>query len=69
MQEKQKYLEIIEENFEGKDIIFKSEEDLEITEDESLDDEKIKSKPIFNKFNVFRSAKVVETKSIEQNST
>jgi len=56
LQEKQKHLEIIEENFEGKDIIFKSEEDLEITEDESLDDEKMKIKPIFNKFNESRSA-------------
>lgn len=69
MQEKQKHLEIIEENFEGKDIIFKSEEDLEITEDESLDDEKMKIKPIFNKFNESRSAQVVKTKSIERNST
>jgi hypothetical protein len=56
LQEKQKHLEIIEENFKGKDIIFKSEEDLEITEDESLDDEKIKSKPIAKKFNEFKSA-------------
>jgi hypothetical protein len=69
LQEKQKHLEIIEENFEGKDIIFKSEEDLEITEDESLDDEKMKIKPIFNKFNESRSAQVVKTKSIERNST